>query len=135
MKKRMALIGIGVAAAMASVTLAQDNSGGTEIENPFRGVMQDRTAHSPDEALYVEKCSMCHRRMGMGTVLLARRVPADQAELEDRKVLTAQYIILAARQGIGNMPRISRAEVSDEEMERIANYLVEAGSTAAQAAQ
>ena len=120
------VLSLGLAAAAATVAVAQDNAEGTEIVNPFRGVMQDRGAHSEDEALYVEKCSMCHRRMGMGTVLLARRVPADQAELESREVLTAPYIILAARQGIGNMPRISRAEVSDEQLARIAQYLVQA---------
>lgn len=121
----------GGALLFASVSLAQDgeqNDAG--IENPFRGVMQDRSSQSEDEALYVEKCSMCHRRMGMGTVLLGRRLPASQAELEDRENLTAQYVTLAARQGIGNMPRISRAEVSDEEMERIAAYLVETGGGA-----
>jgi len=104
----------------------------SEIENPFRGVMQDRSFASADEQLYVEKCSMCHRQMGMGTVLLGRRVDPAQAMLEDREALTAEYIITAARQGVGNMPRISRAEVSDEQMDRIATYLVEAGSKATQ---
>lgn len=127
MKSRIAMLASGAALLLASGSVAQDGADGTEIENPFRGVMQDRSAHGDDEALYVEKCSMCHRRMGMGTVLLGRRLPADQAELEDRERLTVQYITLAARQGIGNMPRIPRAEVSDEEMERIANYLVRTG--------
>jgi cytochrome c5 len=122
------MLGLVLAAAAATVAVAQENAGGTEIVNPFRGVMQDRSAHADDEALYVEKCSMCHRRMGMGTVLLGRRVPADQAELEKREALTVPYITLAARQGIGNMPRISRAEVSDEQLARIAQYLVQAGA-------
>ncbi len=127
MRMLVLMLGMGLAAA-ATVVTAQDNAAGTAIVNPFRGVMQDRSAHSADEALYVEKCSMCHRRMGMGTVLLARRVPADQAELESREALTAPYIVLAARQGIGNMPRITRAEVSDEQLARIADYLVIAGA-------
>jgi cytochrome c553 len=114
-----ALFGFGYSAA------AQTQ--GSEIKNPFRGVMQDRSAHAPDEALFVEKCSMCHRRMGMGTVLLGRRLPASKAELENRTDLTDQYITLAARQGIGNMPRISRAEVSDEQLARIARHLKAGG--------
>jgi mono/diheme cytochrome c family protein len=86
--------------------------------------MQDRTARTPDERLYVEKCSMCHRQMGMGTVILARRMDPKVARLEVRTDLTAEYITLTVRQGIGNMPRISRAEVSDPELARITRYLL-----------
>jgi len=84
------------------------------------------TASAPagGEALFVEKCGMCHRRMGMGTVLLARRGTPDTAELEKRKDLTADYIVQAARSGIGNMPRISRGEVNDVQLGAIASYLV-----------
>jgi mono/diheme cytochrome c family protein len=95
----------------------------TKIENPFRGVMQDRASRSADERLYVEKCSMCHRQMGMGTVILARRMDPKVARLEARTDLTVEYITIAARQGIGNMPRISRGEVSDGQLARIAAYL------------
>jgi hypothetical protein len=127
MKGKVALAVAGLMACMVAVYSAQAQSNGSTIENPFRGVMQDRSAHSEDEALYVEKCSMCHRRMGMGTVLLARRMPVAEAELEDHQTLSKAYVIIAARQGIGNMPRISRAEVSDQELERIANYLASGG--------
>lgn len=76
---------------------------------------------SEGEALYVEKCAMCHREQGMGTGLLARRM--ETALLEDRKDLTAEAVIALARTGIGNMPRISRGEVSDEQLAAIAAYL------------
>jgi mono/diheme cytochrome c family protein len=127
MKPYAVILAAAAAMVAASAAIAQDNAASGEIVNPFRGVMQDRSAHSEGEALYVEKCSMCHRRMGMGTVLLARRLPPEGAELEDSGRLTTPYITLAARQGIGNMPRISRAEVSDEQLAQIAAYLVEAG--------
>jgi cytochrome c len=104
-------------ALLAIPALAQQD---TKIENPFRGVMQDRSSRSADERLYVEKCSMCHRQMGMGTVILARRMDPKLARLEARSDLTTEYITAAARQGIGNMPRIPRGEVSDA---RIAAYL------------
>ncbi len=91
--------------------------------NPFRGVMQDRSSHSPEEALFVEKCGMCHRQMGMGTVLLARRMDPAIARLEQRDDLTPDYVKQAARMGIGNMPRIGRGEVSDAQLDRIATYL------------
>jgi mono/diheme cytochrome c family protein len=114
--KRLLVFGVLLAIPAAA---QQD----TKIENPFRGVMQDRTARSTEEHLYVEKCSMCHRQMGMGTVILARRMDPKVARLEARDDLTADYIIAAARQGIGNMPRISRGEVSDAQLVQIARYL------------
>jgi mono/diheme cytochrome c family protein len=111
----------GMTAALAIPAVAQQD---TKIENPFRGVMQDRASRSADERLYVEKCSMCHRQMGMGTVILARRMDPKIARLEARNDLTAAYVTAAARQGIGNMPRISRGEVSDAQLARITAYLV-----------
>ena len=87
------------------------------------GAMQDRTSKSPAEALFVEKCAMCHRQMGMGTVLLSRRLPANSTMLEQRTDLTPEYITSAARMGIGNMPRIPRGEVSDAQLDTIAAYL------------
>jgi cytochrome c553 len=97
---------------------------GTKIENAFHGALQDRSSKSADEALFVEKCSMCHRQMGMGTVILARRMDPKLAMLETRGDLTVEMITSVARQGVGNMPRISRAEVSDAQLVRIAAYLV-----------
>ena len=90
--------------------------------------MQDRSAGSPEAALYVEKCGMCHRQMGMGTVILARRMEPRLAMLEARDDLTPEFVAIAARQGIGNMPRIGRGEVSDAEMARIAAYLARGNS-------
>jgi len=82
-------------------------------------------ARRPDatggEALYVEHCIMCHGPNGMGTGLLARRM--DVALLEERDNLPAQYVIQAARRGIGNMPAIPRGEVGDAELQAIADYL------------
>jgi cytochrome c5 len=100
-----------------------NKAAGTKIENAFRGALQDRTSSSSGEALFVEKCSMCHRQMGMGTVILARRMDAKVAMLESRFDLTTDTITAAARQGIGNMPRISRGEVSDAQLTKIAAYL------------
>ncbi len=121
--KRAAIIA-GLALLSVPVIAQTPPAGsGTQVVNPFRGVMQDRSSHSPDEALFVEKCGMCHRQMGMGTVLLARRMAPALARLEARDDLTADYVTQAARQGIGNMPRIRRGEVSDAQMARIAAYL------------
>ncbi len=59
----------------------------------------------------------------MGTGLLARRVKP--AELEQRTDLTADYVVEAARTGIGNMPAIPRGEASDAQLKAIAAYLTE----------
>jgi cytochrome c5 len=93
--------------------------------NPGAAAMQGRSASTPQEALFVEKCSMCHREMGMGTVILARRLPAEKVHLENRGDLTAELIAVAVRAGIGNMPRIPRGEVSDEQLGVIVQYLTQ----------
>jgi cytochrome c553 len=113
-----------VIAAFAHETSRADApTSATKVENPFRGVMQDRAYKSSDEALYVEKCSMCHRQMGMGTVILARRMEPKLAQLEARDDLTPEFVAAAVRGGIGNMPRIGRGEVSEAQLTRIAAYL------------
>jgi cytochrome c553 len=117
--------GIGGASAAEPKSM-EPKSDGSTVQNPFRGVLQDRSAHSPEEALFVEKCGMCHRQMGMGTVILARRMDPKVAMLEARNDLSAPYVAAAARAGIGNMPRISRGEVSNLQLARIAAYLAKA---------
>jgi cytochrome c5 len=114
-----------IAAADANMGAQADEPkpDGSKVENPFRGVMQDRSSHSSDEALFVEKCGMCHRQMGMGTVILARRKDGKPAMLEARGGLTADFIATAVRHGIGNMPRIGRGELSDKRLAEISSYL------------
>jgi len=119
--KRAVLAAILVLAGCSDKPAAKAD--GTKIENAFHGALQDRSSKSPREALFVEKCGMCHRQMGMGTVILARRMDPKIAMLEARTDLTADLITAAARQGIGNMPRISRGEVSDRQLAEITTYL------------
>lgn len=83
--------------------------------------MAQRPDATGGEAKYVEYCIMCHGPNGMGSGLLARRM--DQPDLEQRDNLTEDFVITAARMGIGNMPAIPRGEVSDEDMQAIAEYL------------
>lgn len=112
------LLAAGSVAAQKSAAPA-----GTEIRDVAAGAMQDRSSRSANEALFVEKCGMCHRQMGMGTVILARRMDPKLAMLEARRDLTPDYVIQAARAGIGNMPRIPRGEVDDTQLRAIAAYL------------
>ena len=74
--------------------------------------------------LYNEKCGMCHREGGMGTGILARRFSAELAVLENRRDLQPAYIETAVRAGIGIMFPISRAELSDPQLQVVVDYLV-----------
>ena len=69
---------------------------------PKPTTLASRPGASGGEALYLEHCASCHTANGMGTGLLARRI--QPALLEARDNLPAQYVIVAVRQGIGNMP-------------------------------
>lgn len=88
---------------------------------PKPTTLASRPGATGGEALYVEHCASCHAPNGMGTGLLGRRV--QPALLEARDNLPAAYVVVAVRQGIGNMPVIPRGEVSDEELRQIAEYL------------
>jgi len=122
-----AMLGIASSALVfaGGAAMAQNKTApaGTAVTDAFSGAMQDRSARSPDAALFVEKCAMCHRQLGMGTIILARRMDPAVAMLEKREDLTIDFVTQAARTGIGNMPRIQRGEVSDAQMKKIAHYL------------
>jgi mono/diheme cytochrome c family protein len=76
------------------------------------------------KSLFTERCGMCHQTNGMGVGILSRR-PGDTSKglLEQRTDLSAAVVRVVVRNGIGNMPRISRAEVSDSQLAAIAEYL------------
>lgn len=123
--RHIVLAGAGCAALAAIAT-----SGKTVDEpKPQQGppplpppvTLSSRPDAGPGEKLFVGKCAMCHGPNAMGTGLLARR--SEVPLLEERKDLPADYVVEAARMGIGNMPAIPRGEVSDAEMQQIAEYL------------
>lgn len=76
------------------------------------------------EELFQEKCGMCHRAGGMGTGILARRMSAELALLENRRDLEGTFIDTVTRNGFGIMFPISRAEVSDDQLQTIIDYLM-----------
>ncbi|HWW63671.1 MAG TPA: cytochrome c [Sphingomonadaceae bacterium] len=107
MKITSLLLGLALSGSAVAVAAA-----GSQAAKPLDG-----------KALFGVKCGMCHRADGMGTGLLARRMDPKIAELEKRTDLTPDYVTQAARTGIGNMPQITRGEVSDPQMAAIAAYL------------
>jgi len=74
--------------------------------------------------LFEQRCSLCHRGTGPGVFMLERRLGADQSVLENRSNLTRDYIRTVVRWGVGSMPRFSRGEISDPELEAIMKYLL-----------
>jgi mono/diheme cytochrome c family protein len=111
----MSRIAIAAIAALGFATVAVAQG------MPTPTTLDDRPNATGGEKLYVEHCAMCHGPNGMGTGLLGRRV--QPALLEQRSNLAAAYVIMAARRGIGNMPPITRGEVSDADLKQIAVYL------------
>ena len=75
------------------------------------------------EATFLAKCRYCHIEMGPGTLTLERRVGKEHAKLATRTDLQADYVKAVVRGGLNTMPPINRVEVSDKELDTIANWL------------
>lgn len=89
----------------------------------------DRLASGGDgEALFSNRCGACHLAGGMGTnlvtvqMLAAKRPPTDGL-LANRQDLTADYVKSVVRMGKNAMPRLSKVDITDAELESVAAYL------------
>ncbi len=80
---------------------------------------------SPDtgERAFHARCGYCHEAGGTGTMMLERRLGKDRALLADRTDLKGAYVQVVVRRGLKSMPAISRVEVTDAELARIAAFL------------
>ena len=74
-------------------------------------------------AAFVHRCGMCHREGGTGTFILARRLGAGQSLIEKRTDLQPEVIRYVVRWGLVNMPRISRVELPDPDLDAVVAYL------------
>ena len=92
----------------------------------------DRLAGGRDgAALFSNHCGACHLPGSMGTNLLTKQriaagQPPETALLARRADLTADYVKAVVRNGKMAMPRLSRVEVTDAELDAIAAYLSKA---------
>lgn len=80
---------------------------------------------APDgQALYVQHCGACHDRgpQHPGTVRLADRWP-QQASLLDREALPVPFVRHIVRRGLNLMPPFRPGEISDEELQALAEFL------------
>ena len=94
----------------------------------------DRLAVQSDgEALFSNRCGACHLAGGMGTNLLTKQrvaagEPPQSGLLANRTDLTPDYVKSVVRMGKVAMPRLSRTEVTDSELDAIAAYLARSGT-------
>lgn len=80
------------------------------------------------EALFSNRCGACHLAGGMGTNLLTKQrmlagEPPERGMLTNRDDLTSDYVRSVVRNGKVAMPRLSRTEVTDAELDAIATFL------------
>ena len=120
-----ARVGIAAALALAMIAAASVSAPRSVANNQAKD-----TAAQLDQGkkLFHAKCGYCHLQGGTGTIMLGFRLGKDKALLEDRTDLSADYIRHVARAGIGSMPRLTRIEVPDSELNSIAAYLTRPAS-------
>jgi mono/diheme cytochrome c family protein len=74
-------------------------------------------------AVFNRVCTSCHAPAGWATRTLARRMPADQAPIANRRDLTPDFLRAVVRNGIGSMPRFTPTDLSDREIDALAAWL------------
>ncbi|MCW2350387.1 mono/diheme cytochrome c family protein [Sphingobium sp. B1D7B] len=80
------------------------------------------------EALFSNRCGACHFDWGMGTNLITKQQvmmgnPPAMGLIANRDDLTADYVKAVVRMGKGAMPRQTRVDITDSELEAVAAYL------------
>ena len=124
-------------APAAGTPAAGTPTGGPPPPPPYQMRAQlppgDRLAGGKDgAAVFSNRCGACHLAGGMGTnMLIKMRMQAGQppqsALLANRKDLTRTYVKTVVRHGYLAMPRLTRVEVTDAELDAIAAYLGKGG--------
>jgi mono/diheme cytochrome c family protein len=74
-------------------------------------------------ALFLEHCGICHLQGGTGTFMLGRRLGKQHALLADRTDLQIAYVKAIVRNGLNSMPALTRVEITDQELDAVAEYL------------
>jgi mono/diheme cytochrome c family protein len=92
-------------------------------------------AHGPVRAddlqtgkdLFNKKCGICHGERGGGTWMIGRRLGPEQAMLDRRDNTGAEPLIrYVVRWGLQSMPRFTRVELPDSDLDLIVRYLLAA---------
>ena len=83
----------------------------------------DAPSAARGQQAFTHRCGMCHREGGTGTFILTRRLGPEKSLLEKRTDLNPDYVRTVVRWGLVNMPRISRVELPDPDMDALVAYL------------
>ena len=138
MKRAWLIVGLAAALqAHADASPGAPPAGGPPPPPPYQMRAQlppgDRLVGGKDgAAVFSNRCGACHLPGGMGTNMLTKqRMMAghspESALLANRLDLTRTYVKTVVRHGYLAMPRLTRVEVTDAELDAIANYLGKAG--------
>jgi mono/diheme cytochrome c family protein len=124
-----ARVGIAAAALLAIATIASTTVPRTAAADKAQEKTNGTASRfEQGDKLFHAKCGYCHLQGGTGTIMLGFRLGKDKALLENRADLKVDYIKHVARSGIGSMPRLTRIEVPDSELDLIAAYLTRPAS-------
>jgi mono/diheme cytochrome c family protein len=133
MKRVLLLSVLALAACNKSAPSAEAGKGGPPPLPPYQMRAEapkgDRLAARTDgEALFSNHCGYCHLAGGMGTNLLTKQrmmagEPPEKGLLVNRTDLTADYVKSVVRMGKVAMPRLTKVDVTDAELDAIAAYL------------
>lgn len=124
-----ARLGVAAAAVLAITLIATVNVRKTAADDNANDQVGGRASEiEQGNKLFHAKCGYCHLQGGTGTIMLGFRLGKDKALLENRTNLKTDYIKHVARAGIGSMPRLTRIEVPDSELDLIATYLTRPAS-------
>ncbi len=101
-------------------------AGGPPPIPPYQ--MRAEAGASGGEALFSNKCGACHLAGGMGTNLLTKQMlaakrPPQDGMLANRTDLAADYVKTVVRNGKMAMPRLTKVDVTDTQLDAIADYL------------
>ncbi|MXO66826.1 c-type cytochrome [Altericroceibacterium endophyticum] len=96
---------------------------GTPAEKAESPALAEAKPASQEEALFLRKCGICHSKGGTGTMMLERRLGAENALLAERTDLTPEYIAAVVRHGLNSMPPITRVELTDAQLRDVSFYL------------
>ena len=88
----------------------------------------NRLAGGDGKVLFEVHCGYCHLTGGMGTNLLTKQrmaagEPPEKGLLANRTDLTPDYVKQVVRQGKNAMPPQTRVDLTDAELDAVAQYL------------
>ena len=86
------------------------------------------TAGRDGETLFSNRCGACHLEGGMGTNLVRKQQMMagngpEAGLIANRDDLTIAYVKTVVRQGKNAMPAQTRVDLTDAELDAVANYL------------